>query len=121
MNYGLAITVFCSVLHVILSTMSNNVASKSRSALRRYCDYGVSIRSDMSLPLPIAPGRALLELHIRERPRPIPTSLRNKIELQHNPFSAFDVGSLSEGSHYVGLRGVGECLVSKDGRSIDCY
>lgn len=101
--------------------MGNNAASKSRSALRRYCAYGVSIRSDMTLPLPMAPGRDLLHLRIRDRPRPIPTSLRNKIELQHNPFSAFDVGSLSEGSNYVGLRGVGECLVSKDGRSIDCY
>src|SRR5438132_775200 len=103
-----------------LPTMINK-PSRSRSRFRRYSAYGVSIRSDISLPLPVGPSRALFELQIREHPEPIYAPIRKRIELQHNPFSAFDVGSLSEGSNYVGLRGVGECLISRDGRRINCY
>lgn len=101
--------------------MNANGLSSRRSEFRRYSAYGVSIRSDMSLPLPMGSSGALFELQIREHAGPIRTSIRKKIEFQHNPFSAFDVGSLSEGSNYVGLRGVGECLVSRDGRRINCY
>jgi hypothetical protein len=100
--------------------MSNNTASR-RSRFRRYGAYGVSIRSDMSLPLPMARCDAFFELQIRERSTPILPSIRQKMELRRNPFSAFDVGSLSEGSNYVGLRDVGEYLVSRDGRHISCY
>ena len=100
--------------------MSNRPPSR-RSRFRRYGTYGGSIRSDMSLPLPMARSGALFELRIRERNGPIRTSVRQKIKLQPNPSSAFDVGSLSGGSNYVGLRDVGECLVSSDGRDISCY
>ena len=103
-----------------LSTM-NSEPSRLRSRFRRYSAYGVSIRSDISLPLPIGTSRALLELQIREHPEPIYASIRKRIELQRNPFSAFDIGSLPEGSNYVALRGVGECLISRDGRRINCY
>jgi HPr Serine kinase C-terminal domain len=103
---------------VVLSTM-NNKPSRLRCRFRRYSAYGVSIRSEMSLPLPIGTSRAPFQ--IREHPEPIYASIRKRIELQHNPYSSFAVGSLSEGSNYVGLRGVGECLVSRDGRRINCY
>lgn len=100
--------------------MTNHPPSR-RSGFQRYGAYGVSIRSDMPLPLPMARSGALFELRIRQRNGPIHTSVRQKIKLQANPSSAFDVGSLSGGSNYVGLRDVGECLVSSDGRDISCY
>jgi len=51
----------------------------------------------------------------------ISQSIRQTIELEKNLPSLFDIGSLSDGSHYVGLRGVGEILVATDGRSMICY
>jgi hypothetical protein len=75
----------------------------------------------MPLLLPMAPSRSFLELQIRERSRPIQRSIRKKIEPQHNPFLAVDVGCRSAGSNYVSMRDVGEFLISRDGRSIAAY
>jgi hypothetical protein len=86
-----------------------------------YAAYGVSIRTDMELPLPRGPSPSLFELRIQERTGAIPPSTRRTIEMQENPFSIFDAGCLPDGSNYAGLRGVGEFLISKDGRSINCY
>jgi hypothetical protein len=101
--------------------MPNSTASRLAPKFRRYCAYGVSICSDLALPLLPEQRPALFEVQIREQTEPIPPSIRQTIELQQNPFSAFDVGSLPAGSNYVGLRDVGEFLISKNGRSISCY
>ena len=93
----------------------------SGAQFRRYAAYGVSIRTDMELPLPPGQSPALLELQIRGKTGAIPSSTRQKIEMQQNPLSALDAGCLPDGSNYAGLRDVGEFLISKDGRSITCY
>ena len=102
-------------------TMTKIVLPRSPVVFHRYGAYSVSIRSDILLPLPLGSTGGLFELQIRAHSSPIPSSIRNKIELQHNPLSAFEVGCLSGGWDYVGLRDVGECLVSKDGRQVTCY
>ena len=112
---------FCPILHVARSSMTDIALSASRVEFRQYSAYGVSIRSAILLPLPLELTRGLFEVRILERSAPIRKSIRKKIEMQQPLFSAFDVGSLSEGSNYVGLRNVGECLVSKNGRQISCY
>jgi hypothetical protein len=93
----------------------------SGAEFRRYAAYGVSIRTDMELPLPRGQSPALLELQIRGETGAIPPSTRQKIEMQQNPLSALDAGCLPDGSNYAGLPDVGEFLISKDGRSITCY
>jgi hypothetical protein len=101
--------------------MIYSTAAHYASPVHHYWAYGVSIRSDMPLPLPQGKQHALFELEIRSSKEPISRSVGRTIELEKNLPSLFDVGSLSDGSHYVGLRGVGEILVARDGRSIICY
>src|ERR1051326_6990092 len=98
-----------------------STAAHSVSPVHQYCAYGVSIRSDLPLPLPQAQQPALFELQIRSSKEPILPAVRGAIELEENLPSLFDIGWLSDGSHYVGLRGIGEILVAGDGRSIICY
>lgn len=101
--------------------MTGSTAAQVASRVHEYCAYGVSIRSDVPLPLPQARQPALFELEIRSSKEPIARSVRQAIEMEQDLTSVFDVGSLSDGSHYVGLRGVGDILVAVDGRSIVCY
>lgn len=101
--------------------MTGSTAAQVASRVHEYCAYGVSIRSDVPLPLPQEPQPALFELEIRSSKEPIARSVRRTIELEGNLRSVFDVGSLSDGSHYVGLAGIGEILIARDGRSIVCY
>lgn len=101
--------------------MTGSEAAQVASRVHEYCAYGVSIRSDVLLPLPQARQPALFELEVRSSKEPIARSVRRTIELEANLRSVFEVGSLSDGSYYVGLRGVGEILVAGDGRSIVCY
>lgn len=91
------------------------------SAVYRYAAYGITIRSDAPLPLPQPAALGLLEIEIQNKNRPIDSSIWEKIRLEQNPFTAFDVGSLSDGSNYIGWRGIGDILVSPNGRFLACY
>src|SRR5690348_796884 len=86
------------------------------SSVYHYAAYGIRIRSDAPLPLPPANGLALLELEIHIQNGTIDPSLRERISFERNPSTAFDLGTLSDGSDYVGWRGIGEILVSPNGR-----
>ena len=86
-----------------------------------YAAYGISIRSDVPLPLARACDSSLAEVELKTHAAPLAPVIRCKIQQQFVSSSAFDVGSLAEGSNYVGLRGVGEILVSPDGRSLACH
>ena len=101
--------------------MTASTAAHFLPPVHHYCAYGVSIRSEIPLPLPRSPQPALFELEIRSSKEPLTRSVRQGIQLEEHLPSILDVGSLSDGSHYVGLRGVGEILVASDGRSIVCY
>lgn len=91
------------------------------SAIYHYAAYGLSIRSDAPLPFPPATGWGLFELEVRDSDESISPETREEIGFDRNPSTALDVASLSDGSSYVGLRGVGEILVSPDGRVLACH
>jgi len=91
------------------------------SAVYRYAAYGVSIRSDAPLPLPQPAALDLQEVEIHTKNGPMDSSIRRKIRFDQNPSTAFDVGALPDGSNYVGWRGLGEILVSPNGRSLASY
>lgn len=101
--------------------MPGNTTLQPASQFHIYSTYGVSIRSELPLPLPPVRSPSILDLEIRARNAPIAETVPHNFQLRPNPFSAFDVGFLSEGSSYVRLRDVGEFLISKDGRSITGY
>src|SRR5579883_2322201 len=86
-----------------------------------YSVYGISIRSDVPLPFPMRTLSAWFEIEIHNHEGPIPQSLREEIRFEQNLSSAFDVGSFPDGANYVGLKGLGEILISSDGRSLACY
>lgn len=100
-----------------------NRTSRSTLEFRGYCAYGVAIRSKLPLPLPEMRGpitSALFELEIRASNRFLSGLIPEGVKLQRNPLSGFDVGQFSDASSYVRWDGVGEALISKNGRLITC-
>jgi hypothetical protein len=91
------------------------------STLYHYAAYGITIRSDAPLPLPPPTALGLLELEIHSKNGPIDSSIREQIRFEQDPSTAFDIGSLCDGWNYVGWRGIGEILVSPNGRYLACY
>ncbi len=90
------------------------------SIVYRYAAYGVSIRSDAPLPLPPLATSGLFEIEVHNNNGPIDPCIQGESGFEQNPSTAFDVASLSDGSAYVRMRGVGEISVSPDGRLLAC-
>ena len=96
------------------------------TAVYRYAAYGVSIRSNLPLPLQAPAISGLFEIDVHYSNEPIDLSIegrfvRGEIGLERNPSTAFDVASLPDGSSYVRMPGVGEISVSPDGRFLACH
>lgn len=103
--------------------MTNSTAMQSAPKLRHYRAYGISICSELLLPLPEirgAPESALLELEIRASEELFVGNLPEPSSLQHNPLSGYDFGQIPDGSSYVRWDDIGEVLISKNGRSVAC-
>ena len=103
--------------------MADKTASRSAPEFRRYCAYGVAIRSELPLPLTEMRGPtepALFELEICGSDEPLSGAIPEGVKLQRNPLSGFDFGQFPDGSSYVRWDDVGEVLISKNGRSIAC-
>jgi hypothetical protein len=84
-----------------------------------YGVYGISLRTDFSLPLPAASLAPLLEVELREGMEAFFSRVIRGIELQ-NRSNWYQYANLQDGSSYVRWSGVGEFLVSFDGRRIAC-
>jgi len=96
----------------------------STSTLRHYHAYGVSICSELPLPLPEIredQGPSLFELEIRASNEPLFGVIPEEVTLKHNPFSGLDFGHLPDGSTYARWDDIGEALISTNGRSIACH
>ena len=103
--------------------MARSMAWQPAHEFRRYCAYGVSIRSELPLPLPEmgkAAEPALFELEIRTSHEPLAGAIPEGVKLQRNPLSGFVFGQFPDESSYVRWDDVGEVLISKNGRSIAC-
>jgi hypothetical protein len=100
------------------------------TAVYHYAAYGVSIRSNLPLPL-LAPAiSGLFEIEVHNSSGPLDSSteglsiqdplIQRKVGFERNPSTAFDVSSFPDGSSYVRMPGVGEISVSPDGRFLAC-
>jgi len=98
-----------------------HAVSPSRSHLLRYSSYGISIRSELPLPLPEARERALFEVEFRRVNRSISRTMLKGVKRQRYPGSYFEFRHLRGGASYVRWDGIGEALISRDGRSITCH
>lgn len=90
--------------------------------VRHYYAYGVSIASE--LPLALAELRlpttsALFEVEIRAFDG-ADVAIPKDLKLRKNPSSELTIGRFAGGSSYVRWEGVGEAVISKNGRSIAC-
>jgi hypothetical protein len=106
------------------------------TSVYRYAAYGVSIRSNLPLPLHAPATSGLFEIEVHNSNGPIDLSIggpsiagpsiqshsiRQKIGFEQNPSTAFDMASLPDGSNHVHMPGVGEISVSPDGRLLACH
>jgi hypothetical protein len=103
--------------------MANRAVSQPPRKFRSYRLYGVSISSDLPLPLPEPRGwiePELCKLEIRLATEPISNILGPAATIQRSPFSAFYFSQMPDGSSYVRWDDVGEVLISKNGELITC-
>jgi hypothetical protein len=90
------------------------------TSLYRYGVYGVSLRSEIPLLLPEYSGRGLVEIKIRSAPACFFLDLTRATALERVGFCSYRYAPLDDGSAYVRWEGLGEFLVSPDGRLITC-
>jgi hypothetical protein len=104
--------------------MTHRAFSQLPRELHTYRLYGVSISSELPLPLPEPPGwiePELCKLEIRRSSKPISEILGDEATLQRSPFSAFHFSQMPDTSSYLRWDEVGEVLISKNGESITCH
>lgn len=104
--------------------MASNEALQFAPKFRRYGAYGLSIHSELPLPLPELPGQmqpALLDIEIRASAHSLASAIPETIRVQRSLLSPFDFAHFPDGSSYVRWDDVGDILISNDGRRIVCH
>jgi hypothetical protein len=104
--------------------MTHRAFSQLPRELRTYSLYGVSISSELPLPLPQARGciePELCKVEIRLSSESISNTLRPGATLQRSPFSGFYFSQMPDASSYLRWDEVGEVLISKNGELITCH
>ncbi len=82
--------------------------------------YGICVRSEFPLPLSERSCSDLIEVEIQKGTAIFFSKLVEETPLQPSPFRTYLHGSLPDGSSYVRWEGMGEFVVSKNGRQITC-
>ena len=87
--------------------------------MAEYDIYGVTIASDFPLALPESRGKGLFTITLRRAAYGTAEEAIRGMPLTNND-DWFAYGLLADGRSYVRWRGIGEFLVSRDGREIAC-
>ena len=85
-----------------------------------YGVYGIALDSEIPLPLPRHERGELARIELRTAPAPFFCDVRGSISLDQRVGSWYEFGRLPDRSSYARWTGVGEFLVSSDGRRIVC-
>jgi hypothetical protein len=85
-----------------------------------YCVYGIALHSEIPLPLPGPGPGPLAQIELRTAPASFFSDATRGVSLQQLDGSWYEFGRLPDRSSYARWIGVGEFLVSSDGRRIIC-
>ena len=86
----------------------------------RYGVYGISLKSQIPLPLPKKSGDALAEIELRTASADWFVCATRGGEVLESSSSWYEYSRLQDGSSYARWQGVGEFVVPADGRTIVC-
>jgi hypothetical protein len=86
----------------------------------RYGVYGISLNSQIPLPLPAASESALGEVELLTAPSDWFVCVTRGAEVLESSSSWYEYSRLQDGSSYARWKGVGEFVVPADGRTIVC-
>jgi hypothetical protein len=93
----------------------------STSVLRYvYGVYGIALHSSIPLPLPCLEHGELARIELRTASASFFDDAIRYLHLEQRSGSWYEFGRLEDGSSYARWRGVGEFIVSSDGRRIFC-
>jgi hypothetical protein len=107
-----------------LSNQSESIESgllgESPARIHTYGVYGITLRSEISLALPEYPCAGLAEIDLQMRDPDYFSDAIAEAPLEWSRFSTYQYAHLKSGESYVRWEGIGEFLVSGDGRRITC-
>ncbi len=86
----------------------------------KYGVYGITLRSEIQLPLPDYPESALSEVELRTAPAAEFSRRIAGTPLQGTPVAFREYARLSDGSSYIRWKRLGEFVVSADGGTVTC-
>ena len=99
-----------------LSTLGMETRTTS---IYRYGIYGITLCSEIPLPLPPHPERALTEIRLRTASAEWFSEILQGVETEETR-SWYRIARLGDGTTYVSWEEIGEFLVSPDGKVIVC-
>lgn len=97
-----------------------NLQVQSREFVHTYGVYGVTLRSHIQLALPDYPGVGLAEIELQLREHDYFAEVIAGVPLLWSRYSTYQYAHLQSGASYVRWEGIGEFLVSSEGRLITC-
>jgi hypothetical protein len=97
-----------------------NLHAQSQEFVHTYGVYGVTLRSHIQLALPDYPGAGLAEIELQLREHDYFAEAIADVPLLWSRYSTYQYAHLHGGASYVRWEGIGEFLVSSDGRLITC-
>ncbi len=100
--------------------VNGDLLTDSTKFAHTYGVYGITLRSQIQLALPEYPGGGLAEFELRMQESSYFSQAVAGTPLHWSHYSTYQYAHLDGGASYVRWNGVGEFLVSGDGRLITC-
>jgi hypothetical protein len=102
------------------ATISRPITIRTNDLRYVYGVYGIALHSTIPLPLPCLEHGELARIELRTANASFFDDAMRYLHLEQRSGSWYEFGRLRDGSSYARWRGVGEFLVSSDGRRIFC-
>jgi hypothetical protein len=107
-------------LSIRTGSPESGLLTESRGLAHTYGVYGITLRSPIPLALPEYPAEGLAEIELQLRNADYFSEAIADVPLQWSRYSTYLYAHLKSGESYVRWEGIGEFLVSGDGRLITC-